>query len=199
MSMATDQGVCDLVKAWKLVQRQHAMARLWIIGESKGSKRVWDEILEQDLVYTAIMPGFFDQISEIFQAADVYVHPTRAGLDCCLLESARAHGVCTISTATHAELSDLSEAAKTSHERDPPFIHCRESGLRVPRHSPESLAASILHALDDGDFRFRVGNLSRKSFAEKLTAGASVEPYIEAFSPVATAAIAPHNPIETSP
>lgn len=209
MSMVNDHGVCDLVKAWKAIQRRQCMARLWIIGEGKGSKRVWDEILEQDLVYTAIMPGFFDQLSEVFQATDLYIHPTRTGLDCCLLEAARAHGVCTISTATRDRLSEVAkDGGEANGDRvgdrnesvaDLPFVHCRENGLLIPRHSPETLSESILYALGDGDFRFRVGNQSRKKFAEKLASGALVEPYLKAVEPSRLVAVAENKPFETSP
>ena len=209
MSMVNDHGVCDLVKAWKAIQRRQCMARLWIIGEGKGSKRVWDEILEQDLVYTAIMPGFFDQLSEVFQATDLYIHPTRTGLDCCLLEAARAHGVCTISTATRDRLSEVAkDGGEANGDRvgdrnesvaDLPFVHCRENGLLIPRHSPETLSESILYALGDGDFRFRVGNQSRKKFAAKLASGALVEPYLKAVEPSRLVAVAENKPFETSP
>lgn len=204
MSMINDHGVCDLVKAWKAVQRKHFTARLWIIGEGKGSKRVWDEILEQDLVYSAIMPGFFDDLSEIFQAADLYIHPTRTGLDCCLFEAARAQGVCTIRTATHDQLFEIAKDGRQSvgdennSVTDAPFVHCHENGLLVPRHSPETLSESILYALDDRDFRSRVGSLSRKKFAEKLSTGALVEPYLEAVETSRLVAVAENNKTETS-
>ena len=204
MSMENDLGVCDLVKAWKMIQRQHCTARLWIIGEGKGSRRIWDEILEQDLVYTAIMPGFFDNLSEIFQAADLYIHPSRTGLECCALEAARAHGVCTISTATHDRIVDV---AKGGHAlvgdtdggaRELPFVHCQEKGLLIPRQSPETLTESILYALNDGDFRFRIGNQSRKYLAEKLAVDSLVEPYLKAVEPSRLVSTAENNEIETS-
>lgn len=189
MSMDHDRGVCDLVKAWKLIQRRHCMARLWIIGEGKGSKQVWDEILEQDLVYTAIMPGFFDHLSEVFQATDLYIHPARTSLECCVLDAARAHGVCTISTATHdhllavANVQSNSEASRGEIRQgiDQSFVHCPKKGLLVPRQSPETLAASVAGVLGDGDFRFRVGSQTRKYFAEKLFHHAQVEPYLKVF------------------
>ena len=207
MTMEKDHGVCDLVKAWKVIQRQHCTARLWIIGEGRESKKVWDEILEQDLVYTAIMPGFFDRLSEIFQAADLYVHPTRTGLDCCLLEAARAHGLCTISTATRDRMIEMGskggEAVGDSDTDDSatdlPFVHCNKDGLLVPRHSPKTLAASILYALNDGDFRFRVGNQSRKKLAEKLANGSLVDPYLEATRSARFVTAVENSKIEASP
>ena len=60
--MENDLGVCDLVQAWKHVQRKHVTSRLWILGEGKLSPAVWEEIRELELVYTAIMPGFFRQL-----------------------------------------------------------------------------------------------------------------------------------------
>ncbi len=206
MSMENDLGVCDLVKAWKAIQRRHCSARLWIIGEGKGSKKVWNEILEQDLVYTAIMPGFFDHLSEIFQAADLYIHPTRTGLDCCVLDAARAHGVCTISTATHDQLFEVAQSAheavgeKASGATDHPFVQCDERGLLVPRQSPETLSESILYALDDGDFRFRVGNQTRRECAQKLAIGGLVDPYLAAADPAQLGSVSDtaNNVIETS-
>ena len=82
---------------------------------------------------------------------------------------------------------------------DLPFVHCQENGLLVTRHSPETLSESILYALGDGDFRFRVGNQSRKKFAEKLASGALVEPYLKAVQPSRLVAVTENNEIETSP
>ncbi len=205
MAMEDDRGVCDLVKAWKVIQRQHCTARLWVLGEGKASKKVWDEILEQDLVYTAIMPGFFDCLSEIFQAADLYVHPARSGLACCVLESARAHGVCAISTATRDRMIEVGrerrEVARgiSDSAKDLPFVHCPKDGLLVPRQSPETLAGSILFALADGDFRFRVGNQSRKKFAERLAIGSLADPYLEAIGASHLVAAAENSNVEASP
>jgi len=53
--------------------------------------------------------------------------------------------------------------------------------------------------LGDGDFRFRVGNQSRKKFAEKLASGALVEPYLKAVQPSRLVAVTENNEIETSP
>ena len=117
--------------------------------------------------------------------------------------------MCTISTATRDRLSEVAkDGGEANGDRvgdrnesvaDLPFVHCRENGLLIPRHSPETLSESILYALGDGDFRFRVGNQSRKKFAAKLASGALVEPYLKAVEPSRLVAVAENKPFETSP
>ena len=183
-SMASDLGACDLVKAWKEVQLVDPLSRLWIIGEDKTSNKVWNTILENDLVYTAIMPGFFDHLSAIFQAADVYVHPTRSGLSCCLRDAAAAHGLCTIATETETTLQEIaSQSVQTPADlAEQPFVQSTAGGLLVGRQSPSSLANAITYALEHSDFRMRVGNQSRRMFAEEIKQQPRVNRWLDAFT-----------------
>ena len=192
-SMANDLGICDLVKAWKEVQSVDPLSRLWIIGEDKVSNKVWNTILENDLVYTAIMPGFFDHLSEIFQAADVYVHPTRSGLSCCLLDAAAAHGVCTIATETETGLQEIAAqfaqiSQMPSDLADQAFVQRPAGGLLVGRQSPSSLANAITYALQHPDFRARVGSQSRRSFASEIAQQPRVNRWLDAFTAPSDAA-----------
>ena len=89
-----DSGVLDLVRAWPSVLHQFPKGRLWILGDGPSGKRVWEEINELELVYSVIMPGFFDELSEVLLAADLYVHPLRhTGYDSRLAE-ALLSGIC---------------------------------------------------------------------------------------------------------
>ena len=98
-----DGGVLDLVRAWRPVLERHPKARLWIVGDGPGGEMIWDEINRLGLVYSVIMPGFFDDLSEVLLAADVYVHPLRhAGYDSRLVE-ALLSGICSLASPASQE------------------------------------------------------------------------------------------------
>ena len=162
--MENDLGVRDLVRAWSNVQRQHTNARLWILGEGKLSRKVWDEIVERDLVYTAIMPGFFDNLSLVLDAADLYIHPLRTESACCVLETAKARGVCTVKTASLEELKTAT-AIKSSR----PFVECPDRGILVPRETPTALAATIDYLIDQSSFATELGSEVQRRFLNRMS------------------------------
>lgn len=174
-SQDDQSGLRDLVIAWKPIQRAWPLARLWIIGAGTETGKIWDEIVEQELVYTAIMPGFFDSLEEVFKAADLYVHPTHCEVTCSLLQSARASGLCSIATADQQVLSHLAGDQGSPS----PFQHDPSQGLLVKRHSPTDLTATIEHALRHFDFRTRIGNQTRQHVADANTQEQIVERWLD--------------------
>ena len=161
--MEGDLGVRDLVRAWSAVQRKHIHARLWILGEGKLSRKVWEEIVELDLVYTAIMPGFFDNLSLVLDAADLYIHPLRSESACCVLQTAKARGVCTVKTAS---LEELKSAATTESAR--PFVECPDRGILVPRETHTALAATIDYLIDRDSFATKFGEEVQRRFLNRM-------------------------------
>ena len=162
--MEEDRGVIDLVRAWSTVQRSHIHARLWILGEGKLSRKVWDEIVELDLVYTAIMPGFFDNPSLVLDAADLYIHPLRSESACCVLETAKARGVCAVKTAS---LEELKSAATSESSR--PFVECPDRGILVPRETHTALAATIDYLIDQDLFATKFGHEVQRRFLNRMS------------------------------
>ena len=145
--MENDLGVCDLVKSWKTLQKKYPRARLWILGEGELSRAVWDEILEHDLVYTVIMPGFFDNLSLVLSAADLYIHPLRTQSVCSVLETAKRMGICTVETAS---LDELKLAATSQSTRS--FIEDQNRGLLVPRETHTALSTTIEYLFEHPEF-----------------------------------------------
>lgn len=184
--MESDLGVCDLVRAWKTVQRKHTASRLWILGEGKLAHAVWDEILELDLVYTAIMPGFFDNLSLVFDAADLYIHPSRCQSSCCVLETAKTRGLCTVETAS---LDELKAAATTESTR--PFIECLDRGLLVPRETHSALSATIGYLIENEEFAARFGKEVQRRSLNRIADDSPVSHYLDALSNVSFATETP--------
>ncbi len=175
--MENDLGVCDLVRAWKTVQRKHTKSRLWILGEGKSSRVVWDEILELDLVYTAIMPGFFDNLSLVLEAADLYVHPSRTDSSCCVLETAKAMGVCAVETASFDELKS---AATTESTRA--FIECPDRGLLVPRETHTALSATLGYLLDHEQVATKFGKELQRRILNSNVTDSPIDRYLNALT-----------------
>ena len=171
--MENDLGVCDLVRAWKAVQRKHTMARLWILGEGKLSGTVWDEILEHELVYTVIMPGFFDNLSLVLNAADLYIHPLRTQSACCVLQTAKAMGICTVETAS---LEELKSAAKSESTRT--FVEEPNRGLMVPRETPAALSATINYLFAHPEFATDFGLETQRRLLNRSAAVRAGEAYL---------------------
>ena len=134
--MVGDQGMVDLVRAWKRVDKINPNARLWIIGEGPNSREVWDAISELGLRESIIMPGQFDELSDVFHAADIIVHPLRSRLHCGQLLRGLAFGVRPL---LPIELANRLELPDSAH----PFLFSR---LSLP-----SLTQNLLAAVESVD------------------------------------------------
>lgn len=146
-----DSGVMDLLEAWKQILHQYPDAKLWLLGDGRLGSKVWKQICALDLVYSVIMPGYFDDLETVFAAADIYLHPLRTNRACSMLVRAMGHGLCPIATET---------------EFTRPLVQANVCGLLVPAGQPHSLAQGILQSLDHRDLRYRLGNAARTRITE---------------------------------
>ncbi|MFM7846607.1 MAG: glycosyltransferase family 4 protein [Planctomycetota bacterium] len=85
------KGLFDLLHAWPMVLQQFRTAQLWLIGEGPDREELFETILDLDLRRSVVMPGAFDDVQDVLQAADVFVLPsTEEGLSLALLEAMSA-------------------------------------------------------------------------------------------------------------
>lgn len=162
-----DEGLLDLVIAWQHVLERNRKAKLWLIGEGPKSRLVWEEVVDRGLVHSIIMPGSFDDLDEVFQAADVYVHPLRSDQQCSFLDRAMAAGVCPVVTETAA-----------TRDR----ITSNENGLSLSSGNHRALAEAINHALDNQDLCDRLGRAASKTAAKAYDVENFVDQYLEVFA-----------------
>ncbi len=161
--MDGDGGVCDLVRSWKIVLESFPKGKLWILGDGPRSRKVWDTITDHDMVYSAIMPGYFDDFGEIFQAADLYVHPQRSPVNCrCLLE-AIANQVCPLVTSSSME--PIAELDSKGHRiGEMVEIQRDATGFIAPAGNSMAMGEAITMALRNSETRNRLGNNAAKRF-----------------------------------
>jgi glycosyltransferase involved in cell wall biosynthesis len=162
-----DGGVCDLVRAWKIVLESFPKAKLWILGDGPRSRKVWDTISDHDLVYSAIMPGYFDDLGEIFRAADLYVHPLRKPVNCRAMLEAIANGVCPLVTGTSTEPIPK---RNTQGERVGEMIQVERdsTGIIAPQSNPTALGEAITMALRNSETRNQLGSVAASEFRSAI-------------------------------
>lgn len=65
----------DLVRAWRIVSARRSEARLWILGDGPLRDRHYQQIGDLDQRFRVLIPGAFDSLHEIMQAADLFLSP----------------------------------------------------------------------------------------------------------------------------
>lgn len=86
-----EKGLLDLVEAWRTVAEVFPSGRLWLVGEGEDGRIIWDRIKELNLNYQVVMPGSFDEVSDLLAAADAFVLPSyQEGMSLSLLEAMAA-------------------------------------------------------------------------------------------------------------
>lgn len=140
------KGLLDLIAAWPIVLQTHPQARLWLIGEGEQGPELWRAIQERELTRRIIMPGSFDDLSDVLYAADAMVLPSyQEGMSMSLLE-AMAAGLPVLA-------SDIpgNRTLVTDHK----------TGRLFPTRSPEALAQTILESLATPTETKRLGENAR--------------------------------------
>jgi glycosyltransferase involved in cell wall biosynthesis len=177
--MDNDGGLHDLVRAWKIVLESFPRAKLWLLGDGPRGRKIWEAISANDMVYTAIMPGYFDDHRELYQASDLYVHPTRQPVNChCLLEAIANH-VCPLVTTSSVEpIPVLNESQPRTA-----VIEKDVNGIIAPSGNHVALGEAITMALRSSDLRTRLGNAAARSFRNAIDIRNVAQVFLDALSP----------------
>ena len=160
-----DAGIFDLVHAWKKVVRQMPKARLWIMGDGPQGKKLWGQITSENLVYSAIMPGFIDCLDDLFDAADLYAHPARDEVGGAYMTRALASGVCPVTT------DDLNGRIRDG-----------VSGKVVPKQDPGRMASTIIELIENSSLRNELGYAARMSVANDMSIETTNTQYLSLLS-----------------
>ena len=161
-----DGGVLDLVRAWPSVLHQFPKARLWILGDGPSGKMIWETINDLDLVYSVIMPGFFDDLSEVLLAADLYVHPLRhAGYGSRLVEALLSGTCCLAGPASQQE----------------GLIQHEQTGLIADSQQTNDFANTLIEALSLPELRQRLGAAGYRANKDQFESQKILAGYLKPF------------------
>ena len=162
--MHEGKGLIDLVNAWPTVLKQMPLAKLWLIGEGSHAFQLWERIRELGLADTIIMPGSFDEINDVLQAANAYVLPSyEEGMSIALLEA----------------MSASLPVVATDIPGNRQLIRNQENGVLVPIRSPQKLAEAIINCLADHESSKAKANVAWQDVADRYSIEQSAKNHLE--------------------
>jgi len=129
--LTRNKGLFELLDAWRIVVNQNPYCQLWLIGEGPDREALYDRIRELELIGHVLMPGAFDDVSDLLLAANTFILPSyMEGLSLSLLEAMANH--------VHVIASDIAGNRQ--------LIDNNVHGRLVPVKEVAPLAKAILSA-----------------------------------------------------
>ena len=161
------KGLYELLTAWRSVAASSPHARLWLVGEGSERDALYQHIVDYDLRGRILLPGAFDDVEEILQAADLFILPSHEeGMSLSLLE-AMAAGLPIIAT-------DIPGNRK--------LVEHQKHALLVPPREAGALATAIQRLLQDPALGVALGNAARQRAREEFSLTRMAELHLELFN-----------------
>ncbi|WP_425615682.1 glycosyltransferase family 4 protein [Anatilimnocola sp. NA78] len=158
-SLQRERGLDALLRAWVPIQHRWPNARLWIAGDGPERETLFRLICDLDVRYRVVIPGTFDDWTDLLQAADVFVAPAPQPSQTIVLQAAMASGIA-IAACDQAE-----------HRQQ---IQAEQNGLLYTAGDKGSLTLCLTRLLENASLRERLGTAAQQ-VAISSSAGSSSE------------------------
>lgn len=155
-----------LIAAWKTIAARWPSARLWLIGDGPQRHDVYDVVVDQGLHRDIFMPGSFDELVDVFQAADLCIALNQSVAESPALLQAMSAGLPMVAIATEANCDVLTDNVQ---------------GLLVADQDVAALTAAISTLLETPDFAARMSAAARLLATERHSLAASASQHLELF------------------
>jgi glycosyltransferase involved in cell wall biosynthesis len=160
------KGLNDLLAAWGMVAPSHPTARLWLVGEGPQREELQETVQARGLSHSVRLPGAFDSVEEMLDAADAFVLPSYVeGMSLSLLE-AMAAGLPVVASDIPANRA---------------LVEDKVSGLLVPARDPPALATALCRILDHHDVAQRLGAAGRSRVTAEFSLEGTARRHLELF------------------
>lgn len=123
----------DLVRAWRIVTAKRPEARLWIVGDGPDRDQLYQQVGDLDQRFRVLLPGTFDCLDDIIQAADMLLVPAPHSVPPLGFLDAQAAGLPVIAANSLATQS---------------LVRTHETGILFPAGDTKAIAASVLEWID---------------------------------------------------
>lgn len=160
------KGLMELVQAWPLVLERHPRAKLWLVGDGPARDDLFELILDLELRHSISMPGSFDDVGELLQAADLFVLPSHEeGMSLSLLE-AMAAGLPIVASDIPGNRLLIDQGAQ---------------GVLTPPRNSTQLGQAISALWDRPSYSAGLGRAAQERVAERYALPSVVERHLEWF------------------
>jgi glycosyltransferase involved in cell wall biosynthesis len=150
-----EKGQESLIRALPIVQKQYQDCHLLLAGDGPCRAGLERLALELGVERAVQLAGVVDDVSQVYQALDVFLFPSLAEPLGSSLLSAMAYGLPVVAVAGGAV---------------PEVIEDGRNGLLVHTPEPSSIAAAVLRLLHDPSLSARLGIAARKTIEERFSA-----------------------------
>ncbi|HEX9853187.1 MAG TPA: glycosyltransferase, partial [Woeseiaceae bacterium] len=138
----------------------------WLVGEGPYRPTLWKQVKHFDLTGQIIFPGSFDDLTDVLQAADLFVLPCYDEVSSTTLLQAMAAEVPVVTT-------------DTSQHRQ--LIVQGKQGLLVPVRDVHALTEAILQVLADPESAARRAALARRIVQQQYSVDRMVSQHLQLF------------------
>ncbi|PQO41348.1 glycosyltransferase family 4 protein [Blastopirellula marina] len=161
------KGLLAAVSAWPAVLQRFPDAKLLLVGEGPQETELRERIASLGLQGRVFLPGVFDDVSDLLDAADLFLLPSHEeGMSLSLLE-AMAAGLPVIATDIPGN-RQLVEAGR--------------NGLLFPVDDVTALAEEIANVIHQPEAAARLGEAARAEVTEKYSLAAAATRHLELFA-----------------
>lgn len=161
------KGLFDLLDAWPQILAAHPAARLWMVGEGPLRHELMTAVHSRALNKSVFLPGAFDSVDEVLDAADVLVLPSyEEGMSNSLLEGMAA-GLPVVATRIPGNL---------------PLIEHERHGLLVAARDPQALATAICRVLSHSELAQRMGQFARDRVVNEFSIQQTARQHLDLFA-----------------
>jgi glycosyltransferase involved in cell wall biosynthesis len=156
----------ELVAAWRTIADRWPSARLWLLGDGPLRETLYERIVDYGLHHQIVLPGSFDELLDVFQAADVFVAPTPATEGAQFALEAMAAGLPVVA----ADGPDYREVVEHG-----------VSGLLVAPGDGPALAQALTSLFDAPQLGAQWGLAGRRRVADDLSAARATQLHLQLF------------------
>ena len=163
------RGLPELVQAWLPIAQRWPSAKLWLVGDGSMRQTLYEQIVHVGLHHHVVMPGSFDDLVGLLQAADVYI------------------SLCPDFGATQALLDAMSAGLPILAADTPDMRELIESGVQGELFTPNdtsALAKSVSDLSETPGRGVQRGLAARRRANEEFPLARAVDAHEELFRKV---------------
>jgi glycosyltransferase involved in cell wall biosynthesis len=165
---STSKGYEDMIEAFKLLQQKNLKTKLLMVGSGSTQPAIRSQIEKLDLDGSVILTGERHDIPQLLASSDVFASSShREGLPLSVLEAMMA-GLPIVATSVG----------------DIPNVVTGETGVIVPPHQPEMLAAALEELLTDAERRQNMGKAARERALQEYSVDVWMKRHLQLYEDV---------------